>query len=206
MRIFINYLPHLKESVAVALRCKESCEAYGYTPTLWEASTEFPSSMKVHPSVKEDKFSRVDRALANFYTNYRLWEEVEETSLILEHDAVMIAPIPKTKWPALTNVGKPSFGAYKEKEGVGVYPLFSKVGGYFPGAHGYIVTKEGADMLIDGAEIYGAMPLDLYLHRDRFECYEYYPWFIEARDSFSTIQKEEGCRAKHNWGEDYVLL
>lgn len=205
MKIYINYLPDLDRSVEVATRCRESCEQFGYTPIMWPASTTFPPEMKVHPSMEEDKFSRRDRALANFYTNYRLWQEVDSPSLILEHDAVMTAPIPSIEWPAITNVGKPSFGAYETKKKPGLYPLFSKVGGYFPGAHGYIVTEEGAAMLLEKAEE-GAMPLDLYLHRERFDCYEYFPWFIEARDSFTTIQKEEGCRAKHNWGEGYDIL
>lgn len=206
MKIYINYLPKLDRSVGVAARCKESCERFGFTPTMWPAYTTLPPEMKVHPSVEEDKFSRREPALANFYTNYTIWWDVEQPSLILEHDAVMIAPPPDIEWPAITNVGKPSFGAYESKNKPGLYPLFSKVGGYFPGAHGYIITKEGAEMLIEKAETDGAMPVDLFLHRDRFECYEYFPWFIEARDSFTTIQKEEGCLAKHNWDEGYDIL
>ena len=44
-----------------------------------------------------------------------------------------------------------------------------------------------------------AEPTDVYLNLDRFPFItEFYPWPIECRDSFSTIQRELGCRAKHN--------
>ena len=35
---------------------------------------------------------------------------------------------------------------------------------------------------------------------------EYYPWPVEARDSFSTIQKKEGCLAKHGYNDSYELI
>ncbi len=30
---------------------------------------------------------------------------------------------------------------------------------------------------------------------------EFYPWPVRANDNFTTIQKTEGCLAKHNWNE-----
>ena len=35
---------------------------------------------------------------------------------------------------------------------------------------------------------------------------EHYPWPVEARDSFTTIQSEMGCRAKHNFNEEYEII
>ena len=35
---------------------------------------------------------------------------------------------------------------------------------------------------------------------------ECYPWPVEADDSFTTIQKTEGCLAKHNYGESYEII
>ena len=40
----------------------------------------------------------------------------------------------------------------------------------------------------------------------KFTLGEYYPWPVEARDSFTTIQKKEGCYAKHNYGETYDII
>ena len=43
-----------------------------------------------------------------------------------------------------------------------------------------------------------AGPTDVFLHLDNFSfLQEYYPWVVEAKDSFTTIQNEKGCRAKH---------
>jgi hypothetical protein len=42
-------------------------------------------------------------------------------------------------------------------------------------------------------------PTDVFLNLNSFAfLQEFYPWPVEARDSFTTIQSEIGCRAKHN--------
>jgi hypothetical protein len=35
---------------------------------------------------------------------------------------------------------------------------------------------------------------------------EYYPWPVEVKDSFTTIQKTEGCLAKHGYNETYEII
>ena len=35
---------------------------------------------------------------------------------------------------------------------------------------------------------------------------EFYPWPISVKENFTTIQKTEGCLAKHGYGEGYSLL
>jgi len=43
------------------------------------------------------------------------------------------------------------------------------------------------------------MPTDVYLNIENFDFLEeYYPWVFRVNESFSTIQKEAGCRAKHS--------
>ena len=53
----------------------------------------------------------------------------------------------------------------------------------------------------------GAIPVDKFICPQRFVITEYYPWPIEAHDSFTTIQKEKGCLSKHNYkpGEYRIL-
>ena len=64
-----------------------------------------------------------------------------------------------------------------------------------------MVSNAGAKLLIDQAKI-DAGPTDTFLHLDRFNfLQEYYPWPVEARDNFTTIQNESGCIAKHNYNE-----
>ena len=76
-----------------------------------------------------------------------------------------------------------------------------------PGAHGYYLTPAGAAALIEGAFKHGVHPVDKFLSPMHFPWIrEYYPWPIEAHDSFTTIQKEKGCLSKHNWGPEYRIL
>ena len=77
---------------------------------------------------------------------------------------------------------------------------------YFGGAHAYMVAPEGAKLLIEKAKT-DAGPTDVFLNIHNFPwLQEYYPWIAEAKDSFTTIQKEKGCLAKHNYNENYEIL
>ena len=86
----------------------------------------------------------------------------------------------------------------------GVNPLTHKQ--YFGGAHGYMMSPGGATELIEMAKI-APGPTDTFLNLDNFPfLQEYYPWLVEAKDSFTTIQNENGCKAKHNYNESYKIL
>ena len=51
-----------------------------------------------------------------------------------------------------------------------------------------------------------ARPTDVFLNIESFPWLEeYYPWPVKADDSFTTIQNEFGCYAKHNYGETYGI-
>ena len=105
--------------------------------------------------------------------------------------------------PVCTNLGQPSYGAYRTPDTLGINRLTSKA--YFPGAHAYLVNPEGARLLISLAKVH-ACPTDLYLNLKVFDWLtEYYPWVAEARDTFSTIQNFVGCKAKHGYNSDYTL-
>ena len=102
------------------------------------------------------------------------------------------------------NLGKPSYGKFNTPPLLGVNALTSKR--YFPGAHAYRINPAGAARLLVQAKLY-ARPTDVFLNLDALEwLQEYYPWPVEARDSFTTIQKTEGCLAKHNYDDKYKIL
>ena len=104
----------------------------------------------------------------------------------------------------VVNMGKPSYGNYNTPTTLGVQPLVHKP--YFGGAHAYIVSPDGAKLLIEKAKT-DAGPTDVFLNVHNFPwLQEYYPWPIEADDEFTTIQKVQGCIAKHNYDEDYKIL
>lgn len=156
----------------------------------------------------KEKYSRFENCLAAFISHYSLWLkciELNETLLILEHDAVLISDIPDIPYNSkVINMGAPSYGKFTSPSILGFNMLMSKP--YFGGAHGYIVTPLGAAELIKAVPT-SAKPTDLFFNSNTFSwLQEYYPWPIEARDSFSTIQNTTGCVAKHNYGETYEII
>lgn len=217
MKAYVNYLPDIPQSNAAQRRCTASCEEFGLDPipypAVWRDEVK-EALFNVGLRVKDfhDHYSNRDAVIANFITQYKIWEEVansyahNDPVLILEHDAVVTAKLPDIEWPEITNVGKPSYGAFKTRDREGLYPLFSKPW-YLPGAHAYIITRLGAQHLIKRARMDGVEPVDLFISNKRFTVHEYYPWPVECKDTFTTIQKETGCEAKHNWDkEKYHVL
>jgi hypothetical protein len=52
-----------------------------------------------------------------------------------------------------------------------------------------------------------ARPTDVFLNADTFPfLQELYPWPVIAKDTFTTIQKSEGCQAKHNFNANYEII
>ena len=49
-------------------------------------------------------------------------------------------------------------------------------------------------------------PTDVFLNIETFPFLEeYYPWPVEVRETFTTIQRKEGCLAKHMYNENYII-
>lgn len=213
MKAFINYVPHLEESIDVKDRCFESCEKFGLdphpVPCVWrDDAMQAMEDEGLKLGKFADHLSKTESVVGNFITNYRLWKMIKRPALILEHDAVVVAPIPKPlwAWPEITTIGKPSFGSFGVSKQEGLQEFFSnKALKHFKGAHAYIITPAGAHKAIEVAEKVGVLPLDIFFHTERFTLHELYPWPVEARDTFTTIQNESGCEAKHNWNADYAI-
>ena len=125
--------------------------------------------------------------------------------VVLEHDAYFTDAMPSyAPFASIINFGKPSYGKWVTPPALGVNQLISKQ--YLPGAHAYGITPKGAEQLIEKAKEC-ASPTDVFISNKNFKgIQEYYPWPVEARDSFSTIQKTQGCLAKHNYNETYELI
>ena len=111
-------------------------------------------------------------------------------------------------------LGQPSYGKYRTPATLGTSPLVQA--DYFKGAHSYVVRPSGASELIEKVSDY-SRPTDIYLNVLNFPfCYkicweipwleEYYPWPVKVDDSFSTIQMQQGCVAKHNYSKGIELV
>jgi GR25 family glycosyltransferase involved in LPS biosynthesis len=155
------------------------------------------------------KFKTLNQGLIGcLLSHLRLWKlcrEQNEPFLILEHDAVFVDHIPNTTMlKHVGTVGKPSYGKFNKPAHIGWGPLTQKH--YFGGAHAYIVKPSGAWHLMEMAQTNPA-PTDVFLNKTNFPwLQEWSHWPVEVKDTFTTIQKTEGCLAKHNYyKETYVI-
>ncbi len=222
MKGYVVAIMSMPESVKIAERCVESGKQFNVDVEMFPAVFKdvamdelakeglvvatTNSEGKTLPNYNHIESDR-GAVIGNFVSQYRVWHKIVdsgESGIVLEHDAVFVDVVPDlTGKGDIINIGKPSYGGFKTKTESGVYPMFSKPGGYIPGAHGYYITVEGAKQLIAKAKSLGASPCDLYLNNKIFpDIMELWPQVVEARDSFTTIQKELGCRAKHNFRKE----
>ena len=214
MKSFVITIPHIVVSNQVADRCIKSGSKVGIDIKKWNAITPRSSPLEIAAKLDiptngfREMYSRFENCLSAFLSHHSLWQEcadTNETFLILEHDAFVVDKIPTFKqFKHVMNIGKPSYGKQQTPMRLGVNRLTSKA--YFPGAHAYMLTPHGARMLIEKAKTHAA-PTDVFLNLQNFPTLEeYYPWPVEARDSFTTIQKQIGCIAKHGYGETYDII
>jgi len=178
---------------------------YGYTPA--DNPREVMAKKGINSEYFDEKYSKSAAAMACFLSHHALWEKCKETKqelAVFEHDAVVVNQFPNIMmYDKLITFSKPSYGKFETPQVLGVGPLSQKR--YFGGAHGYALKPAGSVLLLKAAKR-RAGPADVFLHLDQFSfLQEYYPWLCEARDSFTTIQRREGCLAKHNYSKDYEV-
>ena len=212
MRAFVIYVP-IDESEQCAKRCIQSAGKFGLRVEQFRGVT--PSDYPIQQAEDlglplnnfKEKYSRYENCVAAFLSHRKLWEvsaQNNEEVLIFEHDAVIVDNIPDVPYRGVLSYGHPSYGKWVTPSTLGVNKLISKQ--YLPGAHAYRVTPAAAESLLEAAKTH-AGPTDLFIRNELFDfVYEYYPWPVEARDSFSTIQNITGCQAKHGFNEEYKLL
>lgn len=212
MKSFVITILDNAQSVAVADRCIDSGKKHGLTIEKYSAYTpkSMPRTICANHGIPiegfKEKYSRTDNCISAFLSHYTLWGlciELNEPVIIFEHDAIVINNVPNIKGNVV-NLGTPSYGKFKTPTFLGEGPLTSKP--YFPGAHAYWVTPFGAKLLKNAA-LTDARPTDVFLNIRTFPfLQENYPWIAEARDSFTTIQNETGCQAKHNYNDNYEII
>lgn len=196
-------LSGVPESVEASRRCIASAQSYGLEAHVWEA---MPASagreffeQRGWPTEKftRNRYSRPDPCMACFASHATLWALCEaqgEPIIVCEHDAVFVRPLPPIGASYAVNLGRPSFGRFKTPP-CGVGPLVSKP--HFPGAHCYLLRPQGAREFLRLAKT-EAEPTDVFLSMARFPWLrEAYPWVAECHEEITTIQREEGCKAKH---------
>lgn len=201
------------KSCEAANRCIQSAEKFNIECHKWAATTPKDNIKPlfekegINASRFDETYSRIENCMSAFYSHYSLWKKCVELGheiTIFEHDAVVTLNIPDfINFRGCVNLGAPSYGKFKTPKKLGVNPLTSKT--YLPGAHAYRITVAAAKKFIEAAKT-KAEPTDVFLRLENFSWLEeYYPWPVECKDSFSTIQHTKGCLAKHGYNEDYVI-
>ena len=214
LKSFVITIIHNPKSIEVAERCIESGKKFGLDIKMFRAITPHNDPLLlaenegISPMGFEEKYSRTLNCISAFLSHFNLWKYSamnNEEIVVFEHDAVMIDQIPtNANYKHVMNIGEPSYGKFNIPRQLGVNPLTTKA--YFPGAHAYMVKPSGANLLINEARKFGR-PTDVFLNKSTFPwLQEYYPFVARAKDSFTTIQVEEGCLAKHNWREGYDII
>lgn len=214
MKAFVITIMENPDSVAAAERCIKSAVKYGITVEKFPAITPDKDPMwyarKKNIPVKgfEESYSRFENCVSAFLSHFSLWEKCLKDNtnyMILEHDAYFVNQVNIfMQFDKAINIGQPSYGRARAPMKLGVNPLTSKQ--YFPGAHAYMIKPAGARAFIERAYV-DAGPTDLFLHKGRFPWLEeYYPWPVQARDTFTTIQKVEGCWSKHGFNNEYKII
>ena len=203
----------IPESQEAADKCIVSGAQYGVTVEKWNGFEPKNNPLKMAEDLQiplknfAERYSRFENCLAAFLSHRSLWEwssKNNEEVLILEHDAIFIDEVPRVPYKGVLSIGAPSYGKFVTPPNIGVNKLVSKQ--YLPGAHAYIVHPRVAPTLLRACMTV-AGPTDLFLSNHNFDFIEeYYPWKVTARDDFTTIQNENGCLAKHRYGEHYKIL
>jgi len=213
MKAFVITILDNDKSVKAADRCISSAKKFNIDVEKFKAITpaddpvDIAEKKKISLKLFKEPYSRFYNCVSAFLSHYTLWEQClkdNERYIIFEHDAVVTNNINvSANIKGCVNLGKPSYGGYRNPGILGIGPLKSKA--YFPGAHAYMLDPFAARFLTERARLI-ARPTDLFLNLESFPFLEeMYPWPVEAKDSFSTIQKQLGCLSKHNYGEEYVV-
>ena len=213
MKSYVITIINNNDSVESARKCIESGKKVGLDIEIFPAITHHDDPLTILKGERinelgfEEKYSRKINCISAFLSHYMLWKksaEENEQINIFEHDAILLERIPDANYNYVINWGAPSYGNFVRPKHFGVGPLTTKK--YFPGAHAYGVKPEGAKKLIKQAKVH-AQPTDIFLNLIVFPwLQEHYPFLAEARDTFTTIQNELGCHAKHNFKKGYRIV
>jgi len=214
MKAFVITIMKNERSVKSAERCISSAAKHGLVVEKYKAFVpadkpwEILHKKGISPHGFVGRFSRLENCMSCFISHYSLWNmaiENNESIVIFEHDAIVTGKVPvDVSFDRCMTFSKPSYGKYNTPMKIGVDGLVQKQ--YFGGAHGYIINPKGAEAFIKKAKI-DAAPADVFINLNNFPwLQEYYPWVCMAADSFTTIQKEDGCIAKHNYKDGYEII
>ena len=144
----------------------------------------------------------LEAKMACSMSHYLLWKrcvELNENVLILEHDAVFIAPLPPIEFTGAIQINDPAGGGYRgrdhsmimrERATQGVYSLTSKrpidsmIPDGFSGNSAYIVKPWAAEKFVGTFHRLGVWPNDATI------CKQLFPWLQELYPFVTVVQQK----------------
>lgn len=162
------------------------------------------TGLQQFPYTTNDLRSKIACSLSHFL----LWKkcvDLNESILILEHDAVFIRELPEINFYGAIQINDPNKGGYRGKwhsnfmikrGTTGVHPLTRKreeaslIPDGFSGASAYIIKPRAAKEFINAFHKYGVWPNDATICLQLFPWLEeYYPFITQVQQTQSTSKQ-----------------
>lgn len=139
-----------------------------------------------------------------FSSHYVLWSRCAELGkpvMVLEHDAVFVAPVQALRFKHVIVLGRPYFFGYRiSKMSTRKKREIFHPWRFLRGTHCYAITPEGAEILLKKASRMLLPPVDLFMNKSNVDILYYHPapvgldvrfTSIATRDAYILRQKRE---------------
>ena len=179
MKAFIIYLKELESTHAPAQRAKQSAEKYGLDVELFEGYTpsradEYIKQEKLKPYYPGPKLYKIKWQKGGvrgcMISHLQLWKkciELNETIMILEHDALVVSETFKSSFKDILHLDKHRF--IDPDPDLGQQPVVEKAEHYrkgeqqLKGTYGYLIKPATAKQLVQGAYQDGLTAADMFV-------------------------------------------
>jgi GR25 family glycosyltransferase involved in LPS biosynthesis len=200
IKTYIITLKSNADSSASAMRTMQSAVNFGQREVYTYAARtpeNFGEVLDMSKDTEFWKYPRPANVAACFASHLELWRkciELNETILILEHDAIFIKPLPHVEFDKCITFGRPSYirtnHIATEAPVYGVQILRDV---NFLGHHAYMIKPEAAKIFVDDYNK-GTRPLspnDLWMSKEEYPWLEeHWPCPVIADTDFSTVQDD----------------
>lgn len=221
MKAFVIAIDGHAYSQEKAARCIESARSFGVEVSRFSALTGIDAQimMELHglkwtwargnklnsicpiTGLKQHPYGQLDRKIGCAMSHYSLWlrcVELNETLLILEHDAVFLRALPEVEFAGICQVNDPRgatpqgqwWSGQMSARGPGVYSKTKVFEDDKPdglaGNSAYLIKPAAAQGLIDAYQRLGVWPNDATMCRQLFRLQELFPFVTKVDQQCST--------------------
>ena len=176
MKAFIIYLKEVQSTVDAALECKRTARAHGIDAWLLEGHTPSRADQFIRvnnfkpyspgPKLYDIKWNKPG-VRGCFVSHYHAWLkciELDQTIIVLEHDARIVAEYPQVDFDDVLQLGYNKTQPEHVTEIQVQANTFERKGiKMIEGTHAYAITPQGAKKLINGTTTHGMAAADWHI-------------------------------------------